>query len=292
MEPELDAAAEFAAGHRRQRRRIAVGAAIAVVVALAAGGLLLWCNRPGPEIPPIARPYLWEVRGAGGAAPSYLFGTLHIGYGLRDLPAVVLAAQARSKITVTESDLLKPPPPPDPAAPPPRRDRFTDRQWAQLARITGVDAETLMTLPTGKLLGLALTSQTPRVEAIDVAVQRRAGELGQELVFLETRQLDEVMDEGPLLEGLAQIIAHPRALRAQLLQVIRRYASGADGGCFAKGAVDDLKSGLNAEWEAGVLAQVRRGGAFVAVGCAHLDGPDSLVARLRAQGFTVTRLER
>jgi hypothetical protein len=75
------------------------------VVALGAGGLLLWCNRPAPDILPIARPYLWEVRGEGSAAPSYLFGTIHIGYGLRDLPAVVLAAQARSKITVTESDL-------------------------------------------------------------------------------------------------------------------------------------------------------------------------------------------
>jgi uncharacterized protein len=295
VEGTSDPAEELAEANRRHRRRIlaVVGAAAAAVAV--AGALLYWRTRPGPEIPPIAHPYLWEVTGGGAPAPSYLFGTLHIAYGVDALPAAVLAAQDRSAITVTESDLLREPAPDAPPPPPHRgRARLTDREWARMAKITGIAEEELVTRDSGQLVGTMLVSQTPRVEAMDRALQRRAAAAGKELVFLEARKVDEVtadVDDEYLIESLEQMIANPRRLRNELLGIVRSYASGRDGGCSgAQAEVKRFKDLLNAEWEAGVVAQVRRGGAFIAIGCAHLDGPASIVARLQGKGFQVRRV--
>lgn len=303
MEDAADPAAELRDAQRRLRKRMAIALAIALLAAAAGGALIYWWTRPGPEIPPIARPYLWEVTTPGGGPPSYLFGTVHIGYAVTDLPRVVRDAQERSAITVLESDLLDEPAPP--AAPPipideptgpTGRARLTDREWARLAKMTGRDEDHLVPLATSDLLGLALISQAPaRIEAMDRGLQKRAVALGKELVFLETRKLDQVMDDGVLLDGLVQIIAHPRLLRRELLGIVRRYASGAPGGCNQApegGKVRELTSGLNETWGAGIETQLRRGGAFVAIGCAHLDGPQSIVARLEAGGFQLRRVDR
>src|SRR5262245_23428018 len=121
----------------RRRMLIAFGA---IALALGAGvGFLVWWSRPGPEIPRIARPYLWEV---GGERPSYLFGTLHIGYEVADLPRPVLAAFDRSPIVVTESDLLTE----RPSEPRPNggRDRLTAAEWTRLAGMTRIDEATLV----------------------------------------------------------------------------------------------------------------------------------------------------
>lgn len=288
-----DPAAELRDAQRRMRKRMLLVALVVALAGAAGGALLWWWTRPGPEIPPIARPYLWEVTAPGGGAPSYLFGTVHVGYAVEDLPKVVLAAQERSPITVMESDLLtRKEEPPIPLAHGGRA-RLTDREWAGLARMTGRTEDELVGEPTAKLLGAALISQAPPVEAMDRGIQKRAQALGKELVFLETRSLDQVMDERALLTGLEQIIARPKALRAELLGIVRAYARGAPGGCSrapAGGEIQQLTTGLNEAWAAGIETQLRRGGAFVAIGCGHLDGPRSIVARLTAGGFAVKRI--
>jgi len=293
-EPGADPVAELAAAQRRQRRRaLLVTGAIAAALVTGLAFLAWWTTRPGPAVPPITRPWLWQVRAPDGARPSYLFGTIHIGYGVGDLPAAVRAAQDGARVTILESDLLDPGAPRTAAAPLPRhrgRDRLGDAQWRRLAELVDLDEASLVEWDSSQLLGAALASQAPRIEPMDVGLQRRAVAAGQPLVFLETRQLEQVMDEAAILDGLEQVIAHPGLLRGELRRIIARYAAGADGGCRDRsGPVGELTSGLDHDWVTAIAAEVERGGAFVAIGCGHLDGPDSVVEQLRARGFQVER---
>ena len=53
-----------------------------------------------------------------------------------------------------------------------------------------------------------------------------------------------------------------------------------------------LFTGRNAAWAEALARMLARGGQpFVAVGAAHMAGPDGLPALLMAQGYTVTRVE-
>jgi uncharacterized protein YbaP (TraB family) len=303
VEPELDPAAELRGAQRRMRRRMLAMLGVAAVAAAVAAWLLVTCHRRASELPSIERPFLWEVTGAGAAAPSYLFGTIHIGYEIDDLPAAVLAAQARSHTTVVESDLLEDeadagaeaadapaPAPPDHGG----RDRLAPEVWRSLAEIIGVDEPTLETWSASRLLGAALARLTPPVVAMDLALQARARDLGKQIAFLETRELEGVMDEGTILEGVDGIARHRAAYRAELLRLLRSYASGDDGddNAPADDEVGALAGGLNTDWETAIEAHVRGGGAFIAIGNAHLLGPGSIVARLRAKGYDVRRVDR
>lgn len=290
-EAEPDPAAELATAQRRMRRRMlwfmGVGAA---AVAAAIGGFLV-CNRPGPEVPEIARPYFWQVNGPGG--PSYLFGTLHIGYGIDDLPGAVLAAQERAHTTVVESDLLKE----RPLATAPAgegRARLEEDVWRALAELTGTAEAELVTWDTSRLIGAVIRALAPRVEPMDRAFQARAAKLGKQLVFLDDRSLEALMDESTMLTGLTMAVRHRAQFRAELMQMVRRYATGEESGCAhtAGGAIDRLVENLNRAWKVAIEKQVRRGGVFVAIGCGHLAGPDSVVEYLRQQGLEVRRIDR
>ena len=50
----------------------------------------------------------------------------------------------------------------------------------------------------------------------------------------------------------------------------------------------ELLDARNRAWMASLLPEVRRGGAFVAVGALHLPGESGLVELLRNEGFTLT----
>lgn len=293
-----DAVTALAAAQRRLRRRaLLIAAAGAALVAVGVGALW-WGRRPAADPPPIARPYLWRVE---GAHPSYLFGTLHIAYGVDDLPASVRAALARSTTVVVESDLLAPAAPGRAAAPAPvgGRDRLTDDEWTRLAQMTGQAEAALVARPSAQLLGAALASQTRRVEPMDRGVQARAVAARKAVVFLEDRDLtavtdaagQAVIDEPAVLEQVRMIVAHPQALRAALRRIVRDYASGGPRGCRADATAGFVEQ-LNDDWFARIEAAVRAGDAFVAIGCAHLEGDAGVLARLRDRGYAITRVER
>ena len=285
-DPELDPAAAMSAAQRKHRLRMLVMLAIAAVAVAAGAVALVMCREPEREIPAIARPYLWKVTSAAGQ-PSYLFGTMHIGYSVKDLPAAVLDAQARSTITVLETDLLTESPKTRLEEPAP--DRLSPEEWDRAASITGVDREELLSWKSSQLLGATLASLTPRVEAMDRGLQRRAKELGKAVAFLETRQLEEVMNEGVVLDGLRQVLARPGAARGELLRLIRRYASGVESGSSGAGPVGELSAGLNSDWESTIEAHVQRGGAFIAIGNGHIIGASSILERMRRKGLRFER---
>ena len=293
--------AELASAQRRLRRRAMLIAASGAVLVAAGLGALWWRGQPPPDPPPIVRPYLWRV---DGEHPSYLLGTLHIAYGFDDLPASVRAAFARSTMVVVESDLLADASPAAPAAsaasaPDGGRARLTADEWRRLARVTGEPEATLVGLPSAQLLGTLLASQTRSIEPMDRGIQARATAARKEVVVLEDRDLTAVTDgagramvsEAEVLDQVRMIAAQPEALRVALRRIVRAYADGGARGC-GPGAMADFVDELNADWLAAIERAVARGDAFVAIGCAHLEGPDGVLARLRARGRTITRVER
>lgn len=378
---EDDPVAAFVAAQRRWRRRALV---IAGVIAVAAVGLIgaLVAAWPGPaRLPAIRRPYLWRVTPADGAvAPSYLFGTMHVGYGLYDLPRAVLAAQAEATVTVTESDLLRPA---STGAPPPASAdalaRLSAADWERLARRTGQARSRLEGAPTSELLGALLATALPRVDLMDRGLQARALWRGQRVVHLDDRTLEEVLagaprtaglvvpppgtvgavdergevsatgergevgaigeggDHGPgagengpgageggagengdvaapaaqpgvgaraapaageppmpgeaeLIGAVRLMLARPGLVRDQVWTIAATYAQGDGEGCGGGDELGGLVARLNEAWSAPIAALVARGGVFVAIGCSHLDGPGSIVERLRAAGHQVERV--
>jgi uncharacterized protein YbaP (TraB family) len=305
MDPLMDPADELRDAQRRHRRRMLV---VVGAVAIAAGAfavLVAMCTGGGRLLPPISKPFLYEVSGPQAPQPSYLFGTMHIAYSLRDLPRSVLAAQDKAATSVFESDLEAreaATAAPSPAAPPtpPTNDgrrRLDDAEWAKLSKMTGVPESRLEGETTSHLLGAALVSMLPSVEAMDRALQKRAAAAGKQLAFLETRNLEQVMNGGTggdssenpeILDGLRNAIQHRGAFRAELLKIARRYADGDERGCA--GNLGELTSGLNDVWITKIEENIRRGNAFIAIGCGHLAGDGSIVERLEARGFTVRRI--
>ncbi len=314
-----DPAQAFAAAQRRLRRRMAwIALALAGVAAVVVAVLVVLS--PGPAtLPKIRRPYLWKVTSpTAGVAPSHLFGTLHVGYGL---PRSALAAQDQATLTVVESDLLaraaedgvRPVTSAD-------RERLPDRAWQRLARKSGLAVARLQAAPTAQLLGVVLATALPRVEGMDRGLQARAVRQGQRVAFLEHRSLEQVLSGVPLvpaadgapvveptaapassssaigefelLESVRMMIDRPGLVREAMWQIASRYASGADGGCRGADAMGSLVGDLNQDWTAAIERHVASGGAFVAIGCSHLDGPGSIVERLTAKGYTVERIER
>ena len=55
--------------------------------------------------------------------------------------------------------------------------------------------------------------------------------------------------------------------------------------------MDSLLGGRNRNWMPHLLPHLQTGGTFVAVGALHLAGEDGLIQLIRAQGYTVTRLD-
>lgn len=297
MTNEIDPADGLREAQRRHRRRMLVVLALAGAAAALFVVLLVMFTRGGRSLPPISKPFLFEVTGPGTTQPSYLFGTMHIAYGVNDLPRAVLAVQDRCGTTVTESDLEARD---DEAAPAPTptdgipahsgRRRLDDEEWATLSKMTGLPEDKLESERTSYLLGTALSSVLPKVEAMDRGLQKRAREKGKQLAFLETRRLEQVMsDETPILDGLRSVLQHRGAFRKELFAMARTYAAGGEHAC--EGPLGELKSDLNDTWAGTIEEHVRRGDTFIAIGCSHLVGEASIVERLRARGYTVTRVK-
>ncbi|HUQ08322.1 MAG TPA: TraB/GumN family protein [Kofleriaceae bacterium] len=294
-----DPADQLRVAQARHRRRMLL---VLAAAALAAGAFVLALvvfTGGGSLLPRISKPYFYEVNAPGAPKPSYLFGTMHVAYSVDDLPRAVLAAQDRTTTTVLESDLearaAAPPPAPGSATTTGGgRRRLDDAEWAKLSEMTGMPEAELEAQSTSRLLGAALATMLPPVEAMDRGLQRRARQQGKELAYLEARNLEQViaddggLENGKVLDGLRNAIQHRGAFRAELVKIASRYARGDDRACA--GSLGELVVGLNDDWEAAIQAHIRRGDAFIAIGCGHLIGEGSIVERLEARGFTVTRV--
>jgi uncharacterized protein YbaP (TraB family) len=274
--------------------------------------LLLWaaaCAHPAacPGPPPITlgAPYLFEATSPEGTQ-VVLFGTYHVA-GKDDVPRDAWRRLADAKTFVTELD------DPDPA----ELDKLIHLPHDQnLESMLSADAwldlrdalegvvkpEQLARLRPFYALSL-LTSVGERTASpsMDTALHTRAVGQGARVAALESwaeqlGALDRTVGVPDLLQAL-QDREHGR-MRCEIAGALEAYRAGDDIVMarvleLAPDKSDDLIRARNLRWIDRLLEEAGRGGPlFVAVGVAHLLGPDSLPELMRARGFSVTRLPR
>lgn len=286
-----------------------------------------------PEPDPVAdatpRAWLWEVRGPGSLAPSYLLGTMHLGVTrrralpppldefLRDARVVVMEIDPRDADRLFAQTSA-------PARPPPRRD-WLDRAlpvatWQLLVDELGhmVPSDVLRRLPPALLQLHLLQVRMAEVEAhqegrqpvrgaastarLDRSIFEWAIAMGRPVIPLETpeQQLEMLgrVARGSALDGLREILEQAEEAREGARALREAYLS------FDEARVQTLLEGeetsaeereimlleRNRAWIPELLPQLEEGRAFVAVGLAHLLGEGSVIALLREQGYEVRRV--
>lgn len=259
-----------------------------------------------------AAPLLWRVE---GPKPSYLFATVHsadprvtpIGPSVLraldtctsfhpeiELSPELAAAMASRMFSPATLDLQTVLPP-----------SLWQRVLAAGAKLD-VPEELLHRLSPGfaALLFAAPAEKTDIMATVDGQLYARSQSHGLTIAPLETldEQLDLFDQLKPALALLAQLLDDFEAGQPQLGRLLAAYVAGDESRIaatvteeFNDPAVKDLAEPLlyrrNQIMAARIEPKLKRGGAFVAVGAAHLVGPRSIIALLRARGFKISRVQ-
>lgn len=259
-------------------------------------------------------PFLWRV---DGPTPSYLFGTVHSAdsrvrviapAALRALgrctsfhPEIELSPEVAGRIA---SRLFM-------ATAPDLQTLLPASLWARVASDgaqLGLPEPLLQRLSPGlaALLFSAPFDETDLGATVDGQLYELSRSRGMAIAALET--LDEQLDLFANLPPaqaqalLAQSLDDFEAGHAQLARLLAAYASGDEKkivaeveDAFKDPSVRALANPLlyrrNTVMTARAEPYLRHGGAFVAVGVAHLVGPRSVIALLRSRGFRITRVQ-
>lgn len=297
--------------------RALAGLAVVFVTACGQAG-------PGPEVKPEtpATPALWSV--ADEDTTIYLFGTIHmLPPGTSWRSAEVDQAMARSQALYLEADVVS-----DPAGQAamvqrlgllPAGERLSNKlsaeQVSQLriaASRMGVTMETLeqtqpwyaAVLITNAAIRAAGYSTDGGVEA---GLRDDARNAGKEMRYLETMesQISALAGLSPETQSayLSFTIADLDQAAASLGQMVSAWRTG-DANGLARVLIEDdmarlpqLKEVLldrrNADWARQLAALLSKepGEFFVAVGAAHLVGPDSVQEHLKTLGVENTRIQ-
>lgn len=272
---------------------------------------LAGCDRPRRVE---ARPALYLVEDAD--TRIWLFGTVHL------LPPsvawespAILAAESAADTLVTELPTLAPGvaaqqfvrlgqatglPPILERVPPGQRDQLRKRAAELGIPLDQLDAmKSWAAALTLSMANAAADSDARADYGAEAVIARRFA--GRPRLGLET--LDQQL---ALFDGLAE--ADQRRLLAAALDRTASYQTTLDA--WAKGdeaglarlvaapladapAIEAaLLTGRNSRWASWIARRMAKPGrVFVAVGAGHLAGPSSVIARLRAQGLKVARLQ-
>jgi uncharacterized protein len=294
-------------------RRARAGGLLIGLALLAALGALSWRDSGPPD-----RPALWRI--ARGERHGWVFGTIHVVPARANWfsPAIARAVADGDVLILEVTGLAQE-----------RRDQAVFKALGQSpglpplrARLDPADRPALDDLGPGLTAALDRHEDWAVALMIGAEANRRAGARAERAgeAVLETA----FRAAGKRVRGLETIAgqlgrfdALPPALQqALLVQAIRDLPDASEQygtlyGYWAKGdlaalehkvlaplaARPRLKAALidarNAQWAATIDAQLRRGAAvpFIAVGAGHLVGPDSLLARLAARGWTIERVQ-
>jgi uncharacterized protein YbaP (TraB family) len=263
-----------------------------------AAALALLCT------PAAASPGLFVVSDAD--TTIYLFGTIHALDDTRWFEGDVRAAFDRSSELVVEAVL---PGPTDALPALPRASAslpslLTRDDRARLRQIAGTRFDRFSpwvawaTLQGGPIGGAGYTSD----RGADAVLIQAARERGMPVHGLETvEQQIIILDQIPMPEQLALLdrtLRDPakdlRDLRVAIQQWSRGDADAAAAtfnGAFGPGTYARLTVSRNIAWARWISERLARPGiAFVAVGVAHLGGPDSIQAQLATRGILASRV--
>ncbi|HVV93544.1 MAG TPA: TraB/GumN family protein [Hyphomicrobiales bacterium] len=278
---------------------------------------------------PFGKGRLFRVSRAG-ARPSFLFGTLHVSDRRLAVPVAAAAALRTSAVLALEfalDDNGRPPvhvgldTPVLRAAATDRPDRLLDpAEFARLERVVVADGLPAAAARLLKPEVLALALDLPRCAAaapgrgdfLDAALARSARERGVPVVGLETfdEQIEAVgglpaADEQQLLRATIT----SAGFGADAVETaVGRYLAGDLGALlvWSRGPilwpglavsappaafVDRLLDRRTARLYRRALPLVEKGGAFIAVGAAHIAGEQGLARRFQEAGYEVTSVD-
>jgi len=287
--------------------------------ALLAGllALVLSACSDAPDLPPPS-PALWHVTGDGGAE-AYLFGTAHsLPAGTRWRTREMEAAFAACDTLVVEVSALTAPQEmraifsrlATTPGQPPLAERVSPEERPLIARVMAAkglrDADYAEMETWAVALALSrLAEEGSGANGVDLALLKDAGR--KRVVELEGAERQLALfdalpqaEQADLLEAVARELDHGASAGEQDHR-LRAWITGDLAGLEEETrhgllADPELREALlvrrNADW-AERLDQLLRGGgsAFVAVGAAHLVGPDGLPELLAARGYTVRRVQ-
>ncbi len=270
---------------------------------------------PAPPAPTpagaIAKPFLYEAQ--KGTAKVYLFGTIHLGVDAdKQLPPWVFATLDAQPAFAMEADLTDP----SMILLLMRKDggklsaELGPEDWQLLRDAIGPAlADGMDGMKPFAALSTLATKDLPMTPPMDMTLHGRAKAAGKRLVYLET-----VADQLAAIEPFATA-ADIRALlrnrdqaKTQSAKMLADYVAGDDGAMAA--LFDDKTMWIaagrdpatfgefitasmtkrNRAWVPKIIELAEAGGGFVAVGAAHLVGPDNVLGMLTAEGFTVRRV--
>jgi uncharacterized protein YbaP (TraB family) len=263
--------------------------------------------------------FLYEISGQNG--PSYVLGTIHIGFSFEEvLTESARQAFAQSRRVWMEADVSSANPQELIGAALLPQDQslhriLGDAMWADLVQALGQQIPPPMLdrlkpwLPA-LVLGLghleqALDQVKPggRAKRMDLELMEQAQKAGKQLHFFETldeqmavfesipeaeqlKELSHSLSDGGNEEGRAMLQAFANgdevALEHALFAEMQRDES--------PGFYTALLDSRNARWLPLVDQEVATGAAFIAVGAAHLYGDKGLLSELKKRGHAVKRV--
>jgi uncharacterized protein YbaP (TraB family) len=276
-----------------------------------------------PAPPASATPGLFLYEVSGGARPSYLLGTIHVGFGFDE----VLTEAARRDFTGSERVWLEadvasanPMQLVSAAVLPPNQSLRTlvgEPTWVELTKaLAGQIPEPVLDrlkpwMPA-MIVGLTRMSEvlaevkpgTTGEQRMDVELLEQAKTAGKELHYFETvEEQIAVFDAIPVDEQVREL-RHTLGTESRLegRALLQAFASGdepaLEHALFMGGSVEqspafygELLDRRNEKWLPKLVPELERGGAFVAVGAAHLLGEHGLLRVLEQRGYRVSRVE-
>jgi Uncharacterized protein conserved in bacteria len=259
------------------------------------------------------RPFLWKVE---GPRPSWLFGTIHSADPtVARLPASVTTALDTSRSFHPEVELSADLAPTlalklFAADTPGLSTRLTPALWGRVQR-AGAELglpDLLLERLTPGLAALFFSSPTDTDVAATVDGQLQARATARRLAITPLETLDEQLGlfaqlpEAIAITALTEALTEAESGRPNEKKLLRAYASGDERRVLAaidaefsaspgaRALADPLLYRRNRLMADRVAPHLTQGGAFVAVGAAHLLGPKSIIELLRARGVRITRV--
>lgn len=273
---------------------------------------------PAEKTVPLAKrtastPFLWKVE---GPRPSWLFGTIHSADpSVATLPASVTTALDGSRTFHPEVELSAD------IAPllaaklfmaetPALSTRLPPALWVRVKRAgeaLGMPEIVLERLTPGiATLLFSAPADTDVDSTVDGQLHARAVQKNLAMRPLETLDeqlaIFEKLPEAQAITALKEALDEAEAGRPHEKQLLQAYASGDERALIAaiegefasspgaKALAEPLLYRRNRLMADRLKPHLAAGGAFVAIGAAHLTGPQSVIELLRASGLKITRV--
>jgi hypothetical protein len=259
--------------------------------------------------PVTAQPFLWEVRAK--EKQSYLFGTMHIGTDAeKELHPIVFNRLDGASELVIEANVfdIDPMSVLDLSMLPEGQtihDKMKKERWDLLVDKIGgllMPESTLRRMKPWFLVTLLTQDLLPVVTPMEQVLHDRAKKADKALGYLETVQEQlAIIDKAIDVKVLEDMLGELPTFEKMLLDLASAYKRG-DAAALEKLAFDpieikkhpamfdDVLYARNRRWIPKLTGRLDKGGAFIAVGAAHLLGDKSVIALLKEKGYTIERV--